>query len=468
MATAARASSRAAGIAAEVSGRPKHIYSIWSKMQRKQAEHRRALRHPRGARPRRRREGLLRRARPRAPPVDADAERVRRLHREAEGEQLPLAAHRGDRARKASRSRCRSARARCTSTPSSASPRTGATRKAAARARAAIRLRREDRVAAPGARLEGRGRRRERVAGRRSRSSLFTDTIYVLTPQGKVIDLPRGATPVDFAYAVHTELGHRCRGAKVDGADGAAQHAARERPAGRDPHGEAGRAVARLAQSRARLRARATARAPRCGSGSRRSSTRRRSRRAARWSSASSRALGATALKLDARRGQGGLREDSTISSRRSRATRSTASRCRPRSRRVAQPAHAAPTPGRDAEVVTRKSRAAGSGGGILVVGVDRLLTGLARCCKPAPPDPIVGFVTRGKGVTIHRAICANVARMRAREPERLIDAELGRAARRSVSRSTSSSRRCDRRGCCATSPRCSRARRSTSPRRTR
>ena len=49
------------------------------------------------------------------------------------------------------------------------------------------------------------------------KSSLFTDTIFVLTPQGKVVDLPRGATPVDFAYAVHTTLGHRCRGARVDG-----------------------------------------------------------------------------------------------------------------------------------------------------------------------------------------------------------------------------------------------------------
>src|SRR6185437_7191929 len=49
------------------------------------------------------------------------------------------------------------------------------------------------------------------------KSSLFTESIYVLTPQGKVIDLPRGATPIDFAYAVHTDLGHRCRGAKVDG-----------------------------------------------------------------------------------------------------------------------------------------------------------------------------------------------------------------------------------------------------------
>ena len=77
-------------------------------------------------------------------------------------------------------------------------------------------------------------------------------------------------------------------------------------------------------------------------------------------------------------------------------------------------------------EVQTRRSRATGSGGGILVVGVDRLLTGLARCCKPAPPDPIAGFVTRGKGVTIHRASCPNVVRMRATQPERLITAGWG------------------------------------------
>jgi GTP pyrophosphokinase len=81
----------------------------------------------------------------------------------------------------------------------------------------------------------------------------------------------------------------------------------------------------------------------------------------------------------------------------------------------------AEPEPG-----VLRRSKAAGAGSGILVVGVDRLMTVLARCCKPAPPDPIVGFVTRGKGVTIHRQSCANVARMRAREPERLITADWG------------------------------------------
>ena len=153
-------------------GRPKHIYSIWSKMQRKQAgidalydiravrilvdsvkDCYTAL-------------GLVHHL------LDAARARVRRLHREAEGQQLPVAAHRGRSARRASRSKCRSARARCTSIPSTASPRTGATRKAARKgARQRPDVRREDRVAAAGARLEGRGRRFERVAARRSRKA---------------------------------------------------------------------------------------------------------------------------------------------------------------------------------------------------------------------------------------------------------------------------------------------------------
>ena len=55
-------------------------------------------------------------------------------------------------------------------------------------------------------------------------------------------------------------------------------------------------------------------------------------------------------------------------------------------------------------------------------------MTGLARCCKPAPPDPIVGFVTRGKGITIHRASCANLERARREQPERLIESNWGAA----------------------------------------
>ena len=66
------------------------------------------------------------------------------------------------------------------------------------------------------------------------------------------------------------------------------------------------------------------------------------------------------------------------------------------------------------------------AGGGVLVVGVDSLMTQMARCCKPAPPDPILGFVTRGKGVSVHRADCSNVREFMARNAERVIDVQWG------------------------------------------
>ena len=66
--------------------------------------------------------------------------------------------------------------------------------------------------------------------------------------------------------------------------------------------------------------------------------------------------------------------------------------------------------------------------GGVLVVGVDSLMTQLAKCCKPAPPDAIAGFVTRGKGVSIHRKDCSSFREIAARSPERVIDVEWGKA----------------------------------------
>jgi GTP pyrophosphokinase len=62
----------------------------------------------------------------------------------------------------------------------------------------------------------------------------------------------------------------------------------------------------------------------------------------------------------------------------------------------------------------------------VLVVGVDSLMTSLARCCRPAPPDEIDGFVTRGKGVAIHRRNCSNLRHMRERSPDRVIAVEWG------------------------------------------
>ena len=260
------------------------------------------------------------------------------------------------------------------------------------------------------------------------KSSLFTESIYVLTPQGKVIDLPRDSTPIDFAYAVHTGLGHRCRGARVDGQMVPLDYRLRngqqvEIIAAKQGSAAAGPSrdwlnpdLGYVHSHRARAKVRQWFKAQQHDATVAQGRT-MVERELAR--------LGQTALKLDAVAAKAGFAKTDDFFAAFARddigskdvQTAITA---------VAQPA-AAPAPAEaQPEVIAKRSRATGADHGILVVGVDRLMTGLARCCKPAPPDPIVGFVTRGKGITIHRAGCTNVARIRAREPERLIDADWG------------------------------------------
>ncbi len=254
------------------------------------------------------------------------------------------------------------------------------------------------------------------------RTSLFTDTIYVLTPQGKVVDLPKDATPVDFAYAVHTSLGHRCRGARVDGAMVPLNHAlkngqrveivaAKQGGPSRDwLNAELGYVTSHRARTKVRQWFKQQQQEETLAHG--RAAVERELAR-----------TGATAVNLDAVAAKAGYERADDLFTAVGREEINTR-QLQTAIKAVVQPA-AAPAPEAEPGLL-RQSRAAGSGSGILVVGVDRLMTVLARCCKPAPPDAIVGFVTRGKGVTIHRQGCTNVARLRAREPERLITADWG------------------------------------------
>ena len=255
------------------------------------------------------------------------------------------------------------------------------------------------------------------------KSSLFTDSIYVLTPQGRVVDLPQGATPIDFAYAVHTSLGHRCRGARVDGQMVPLDYvlkngqqvdiiAAKQGGPSRDwLNSDLGYVVSHRARAKVRQWFKVLQHDETVAQG--RAMVERELAR-----------LGQTALKLDAVAAKAGFARTEEMFAAFAR-DEINSRQVQAAILAVAQPA-AVPVPPAEPEVVTRKSRAAQSGHGILVVGVDRLLTGLARCCKPAPPDPIVGYVTRGKGITIHRASCPNVGRIRSRESERLIEADWG------------------------------------------
>jgi GTP pyrophosphokinase len=256
------------------------------------------------------------------------------------------------------------------------------------------------------------------------RSSLFTESIYVLTPQGKVVDLPRGATPIDFAYAVHTSLGHRCRGARVDGQMVPLDHAlrngqqveiiaAKQGGPSRDwLNPDLGYVQSHRARAKVRQWFKAQQHEQTVAQG--RLMVERELAR-----------LGQTALKLEAVAAKAGFAKTDELFAAFAR-DEIHSKHVQSAIQAVAQPPTTTDVRPPEPEVVTRRSRASDSGHGILVVGVDRLLTGLARCCKPAPPDPIVGFVTRGKGITIHRAACANVARIRDREPERLIEAGWG------------------------------------------
>ncbi len=259
------------------------------------------------------------------------------------------------------------------------------------------------------------------------KSSLFTETIYVLTPQGKVVDLPRGATPVDFAYAVHTSLGHRCRGAKVDGTmvplnyvltsgqrvEIIAVKGALVGPSRDWLNPDLGYVASHRARAKVRQWFKAQAVEETIAHG--REMVERELAR-----------MGMTALKLDALATEAGFAAVDDFFAAVARAEINV--RAVQNAIRAVAKLGPLAAPAAEEGVVARQSKSAGAGSGILIVGVDRLMTGLARCCKPAPPDRIVGFVTRGKGISIHRQSCPNVARMRERQPERLITADWGAA----------------------------------------
>jgi len=202
------------------------------------------------------------------------------------------------------------------------------------------------------------------------RANLFSDRIYALTPRGEIVDLPRGATPLDFAYHLHTELGHSCRGEKVDGriapltqplSNGALVEIIDGRKGGPSRDWLAADGVF-LASSRSRAKVRA-------------------------WFH----------------------QQDALTAAKRADDTRPAA-------------APAAAAPAAPAAPVTRAARPAPRArSAIEIEGVGDLPTTMARCCAPVPPEAIAGYLTLGRGVTIHAAQCRGLARMRALKPERVL-----------------------------------------------
>lgn len=250
-----------------------------------------------------------------------------------------------------------------------------------------------------------------------SHRSLFDDRIYVLTPDAAVIELPQGATPVDFAYSVHTNLGHRCRGARVDGnmvplntvlQSGQTVEITtvkEERPSRDWLNPELGYLVSNRAKAKVRAWFNAQATHETITRG--RESVEKLLQRE-----------GKTAIKLEDLATQLGFKSADAlfeVVGKDEYSLRNIEAVLRP-----AEPEQ----PEESIQAMVRKPRANNPAhkGSVLVVGVDSLMTQLAKCCKPAPPDDIRGFVTRGKGVSVHRSDCSNFREMAARNEERVID----------------------------------------------
>ena len=257
--------------------------------------------------------------------------------------------------------------------------------------------------------------------GESAGKALFEDRIYVFTPQAAIVELAAGATPIDFAYALHTDLGHRCRSAKVDGVMAPLNTRLRSGQVVEISAAKAGGpsmdwlnpelGYLQSQRSKAKVRAWFNALAQQSTIARGREAVEKLLQREGR-----------TAVKLDELAGRLGFKHADAlfeVVGKDEYSLRNIETLLRP----------SETVPSSEDRIALKPSRpASGSSGDVLVVGVDSLLTVLARCCRPAPPDPIVGFVTKGKGVAVHRTVCGHLAQLAQRSPERLIAVEWGKA----------------------------------------
>ena len=257
---------------------------------------------------------------------------------------------------------------------------------------------------------------RDEIADWGKSAKAIDDSVYVLTPQGKVIDLPAGSTPLDFAYALHTDLGHRCRGARVDGhivtldtplASGQRVEiiAAKSGGPSRDWL-SAERGFVKSPRARQKIRQWFNAKALADTIAAGRAAVAKELRRE-----------GATQASLESLASRLGFGKPDDLFA--------AVARDEINLRQLQTALRGEPAPSK--EEIVKRTKGKTSQPGVLIVGLDRLLTQLARCCKPVPPDPIRGFVTRGKGVSVHREDCPSLKRLAERQPERLIETDWGK-----------------------------------------
>jgi GTP pyrophosphokinase len=245
------------------------------------------------------------------------------------------------------------------------------------------------------------------------------DRVYVFTPRGDVVNLASGATPLDFAYHVHTEVGHRCRGAKVNEQIVPLTHTLQtgdrvEILTGREAQPrrdwlQSGLGYLRTSRARAKVQAwfRSQAREENVDAG--RQLLEREFRRLALTSVDYKRIAVAVNLKtvddMYAAVGSGDLSATQILNA-------------------------AEALIGDKPQPELRISRGTGArnGAAVQVQGVGNLLTNMAGCCKPVPGDAITGFITQGRGVSIHRGDCRRLLQIAEQHPERVIDVDWGTA----------------------------------------
>ncbi len=251
------------------------------------------------------------------------------------------------------------------------------------------------------------------------RAGITQDRVYVFTPGGDVVSLAAGATPLDFAYHVHTEVGHRCRGAKVNGQIVPLTYALKtgervEILAGRQDQPrrdwlQPGLGYLRTSRARAKVQQwfKSQAREENIDAG--RQLLEREFRRMALTSidykRIAAKVQQPTVEDMYAAVGAGLLSSSSVVSA----AQGLVRDQPQPRLRVAASPAR-------------RRDRK------VEVLGVGNLLTHMAGCCKPVPGDRIVGYITQGRGVSVHRADCQRVMQFQEEAPQRIIEVDWGAA----------------------------------------
>jgi GTP pyrophosphokinase len=254
----------------------------------------------------------------------------------------------------------------------------------------------------------------------RMRIDLFQDRVYVISPKGEIVDVPVGGTPLDFAYQIHTDLGHRTRGAKVNGRMVPLDYQLKnsetvEIITAKEPHPSRDWLAAQsgyLASPRHRNKVRAWFR---------------------KQDESQNKVEGRALLERELQRlgvksppitlllRELGLDSSEALHEALGLGEVSAAQVAGAVQRlQHAREAHPEPTRARSAD-----SRAPE----MEVQGIGDLLSTYARCCRPVPPEPIVGYITVGRGVSIHSQACANLARLSVKAPARVLAVDWGNMA---------------------------------------